>query len=81
MSCHPKYLDQVDKENSKVGVPLIKKDKNAVEEPQPRKTVLGESNSTITVVEPSSPEDTRLLNRKRQMHPLSCATFSIKLNY
>jgi hypothetical protein len=45
-----KYIERVDKENSIVGVVSIKKDKNT-EEPLPKKTVLGEANQQIKVVE------------------------------
>lgn len=72
----------MDKENPKVKPLPPKKDKFSAEEPQPKKTILGEANGSISVVEePTSPEDTRLLNRKRQMMPLSCANFSFKLNF
>lgn len=81
MTSNPKYLVSMDKENTKMGPFHIKKDK-LNEEQQPKKTILGESSSTITVVgEPSSPEDSRLMKRKREMKPLSCADFSFKLNF
>lgn len=65
-SLNLKNYERHDKENTKVGPLLPKKDKNSFEEPAVRKTVLGEANSSvITVEEPSSPEDTRLLKRKR----------------
>ena len=72
----------MDKENTKVGPLPPKKDKISCDELQPKKTILGEANGNTTIVEePTSPEDTRLINRKREMKPLSCAEFSFKLNY
>ena len=82
MTTNPKKLECMNKENKEVAPAQSKKDKNSIEQPQPKKTILGEAYGSVTVVEePSSPEDTRLLNRKRQMKPLSCASFSFKLNY
>ena len=50
-----KYVEMIDKENTKIGVVLTKKDK-AADECLPRKTVLGDANQQIRVVEePSSP--------------------------
>lgn len=40
MTSNPKYLETMDKENTKVGTPHIKKDK-LTDEPQPKKTILG----------------------------------------
>ena len=76
-----KHSDIFDKENTKVGgAQLTKKDK-LLEEVQPKKTILGETNQHIIVVpEPSSPEDARLLNRKREMQQKSVGGFSLKLN-
>ena len=45
-----KYIEKVDKENTIVGVVSFKKDKNT-EESFPKKTVLGEANQQIKVVE------------------------------
>lgn len=39
-TANSKYIEMVDKENTKVGIPPSKKDKNT-EEPLSRKTVLG----------------------------------------
>lgn len=68
MASNAKWIEMVDKENSKIGVPSIKKDKIGNEEVQVKKTVLGEScQPKISSNEPSSPEDTKLLERKRKM--------------
>ena len=54
MTSNAKYIELVDKENTKVGPPQPKKDKLS-EEPV-KKTVLGEScQPKILVNEPSSP--------------------------
>lgn len=75
-----KWIEMVDKENSKVGLPA-KRDKLA-EEVQVKKTVLGEScQPKILPNEPASPEDTKLLERKRKMNKQSVESFSFKLNF
>ena len=76
-----KHSDIFDKENTKVGGPQLTKKDKLLEEVQPKKTILGETNQHIIVVpEPSSPEDARLLNRKREMQQKSVGGFSLKLN-
>jgi len=56
----------MDKENTSARVMQGKKEKGVFEEPVSKKTVLGESNGNITIIEePTSPEDTKLMNRKR----------------
>ena len=56
----------MDKENTSARVFQGKKEKGMFEEPQSKKVVLGESNGNITIIEePTSPEDTKLMNRKR----------------
>ena len=75
-------IEHMDKENTSAKVFQGKKEKGTFEEPQIKKTVLGESNGNITIIEePTSPEDTRLMNRKREMKPLSCTNFAFRLNY
>lgn len=79
---NPKYIEMVDKENSKVGHQPNKKDKNCDELPV-KKTVLGETNQQVFLVEePSSPEDTKLLNRKREMQQKAVTGgFALKLQF
>lgn len=80
MSSNAKWIEMVDKENSKVGLP-VKKDKLA-EEAQVKKTVLGEScQPKILPNEPTSPEDSKLLDRKRKMNKQSVENFAFKLNF
>jgi hypothetical protein len=75
-----KYIELVDKENTNAGLHLIKQGKG--EEGQVKKTVLGETNQPkILPNEPSSPEDSKLLDRKRQMNKQSVQAFSFKLNF
>lgn len=66
MATVPKYIELVDKENSAQGAATGKKDKLAFEELPIKKTVLGESSQPKVIEdEPSSPNDTKLINRKR----------------
>jgi hypothetical protein len=59
-------IEHRDKENTSARVFQGKKEKGVFEEPQSKKIVLGESNGNITIIEePTSPEDTKLMNRKR----------------
>ena len=75
-----KYIELVDKENTNAGLSLSKPSKG--EEPYIKKTVLGETNQPkILANEPSSPEDSKLLERKRQMNKQSVKDFSFKLNF
>jgi hypothetical protein len=68
MTSNTKWIELVDKENSNVGAHVVKKDKLSHEE-QVKKTVLGEScQPKILPNEPSSPEDSKLLERKRKMN-------------
>jgi hypothetical protein len=61
-------------------VPAVKHWKG--EEGHVKKTVLGETNQPkILPNEPSSPEDSKLLDRKRQMNKQSVQAFSFKLNF
>jgi hypothetical protein len=63
-STYPKYIELVDKENTQQGCFITKRDKTNAEEP--KKTVLGETSQPKVIAdEPSSPEDTKLLYRKR----------------
>lgn len=82
MSTSQRWSEKIDKENTKVLPPQGKKEKGTFEEPPLKKKVLGEASNMVFVVdeEPSSPEDSRLLNRKREMKHTSCAGFSIKLS-
>lgn len=75
-----KYIELVDKENTKAGLPLPKQTKG--EENPVKKTVLGETNQPkIITNEPSSPEDSKLMDRKRQMNKQSVEGFTLKLNF
>jgi hypothetical protein len=75
-----KYIELVDKENTNAGLPLPKHSKG--DEAQIKKTVLGETNQPkILANEPTSPEDSKLLERKRQMNKQSVKDFSFKLNF
>ena len=79
MSAMQKWNEKVDKENTKMGPVSIKKEKGATEE-QPKKKVLGEaSNQVFVVEEPNSPDDDRLLARKREMKKNSCAGFTLQM--
>jgi len=65
MSTHFKLTDPTDKENSQVVKP-VRKEKQG-EEPQIKKKILGETSQPQSIVEePSSPEGSRLLARKRE---------------
>lgn len=57
MTTNPKYLERIDKENTKVGPAVVRKDKGLSEDVQPtRKKVLGEASNMVFVVEePTSP--------------------------
>lgn len=75
-----KYIELVDKENTNAGLHLVKHTKG--DEAQVKKTVLGETNQPkIITNEPSSPEDSKLMERKRQMSKQSVQAFAFKLNY
>lgn len=75
-----KYIELVDKENTNAGVPLPKHSKG--DDNPVRKTVLGETNQPkIIANEPSSPEDSKLMDRKRQMSKQSVQAFTLKLNF
>jgi len=66
MSSNIRNYEHMDKENTSARVMQGKKEKGVFEEPVSKKTVLGESNGNITIIEePTSPEDTKLMNRKR----------------
>ena len=79
MATLPKNSD-IDKENLKVVAPLSKKDKAASEDTPVKKTVLGESSQQKKVaVEPSSPEDSKLLEKKRAMKYGNAESFSFSL--
>jgi hypothetical protein len=67
MSTSQRWNDRVDKENSKITPTQGKKEKGSNEEPQLKKKVLGEASNMVFIVEdePSSPDDSRLMNRKR----------------
>lgn len=81
MSMQTKNIELIDKENAPVARAL-RKDKLTSEDLQVKKTVLGESTQPQSVIdEPSSPEDSRLLKRKRdfQKQLKSVNDFSIKL--
>ena len=81
MSSLARNIELCDKENSQVAK-APKKDKLQGEEQPVKKTVLGESTQPQSVIEePESPEDTRLLKRKRdfQKQQKSVNDFSIKL--
>lgn len=53
---NPKHVEIIDKENTMVGVAPYKKDKTTEDTQMIKKTVLGEANQQIRVVEePSSP--------------------------
>lgn len=78
---HTKYIEMVDKENTNKGSLLPKKDKMS-EEIQVKKTVLGESSQPKYIVdEPTSPEDTKLMNKKRENQQKNTTSFSLKLQY
>jgi hypothetical protein len=82
MSSTQKYAEQVDKENAQLPPFFAKKEKLIGEEPQIRKTVLGESSQPkVFTEEPTSPEDTKLLARKREIERGSALTFAFKLNF
>jgi hypothetical protein len=82
MATSLKYIEMIDKENSKVGIPSVKKDKSNAEDPYVKKTVLGEvSQPQILPNEPSSPEDTKLLERKRKMGKQSVEGFAFQLSF
>lgn len=81
MSNNSKWIEMIDKENTKFRPTPSKKDKNTQEEPQIKKKILGEASNTVFVVEePTSPDDSRLLKRKREMSHTSCADFVLNLN-
>ncbi len=81
MSTAPKYIELVDKENTNKGALIPKKDKNSNEETPIKKTVLGEtSQPTFGVEDTSSPEDSRLLKRKREMQYKSSLGFTLNLH-
>lgn len=79
MATAQKWNEKVDKENTKLGPVPTKKDKSVLEEPS-KKKVLGEASNTVFVVEePTSPDDDRLLARKREFKQTSCMDFSLQL--
>lgn len=81
MSNNSKWIEMIDKENTKFRPTPSKKDKTTQEEPQIKKKILGEASNTVFVVEePTSPDDSRLLKRKREMSHTSCADFVLNLN-
>ena len=59
-----------------------KKDKLSTDEIPIKKIVLGEvSQQSLIIEEPSSPEDSRLLAKKRKMQIKNASDFTFKLNF
>lgn len=69
-----------EKENNQVGLVQGKKEKASGEQVQ-LKTILGEVQIKTSVNEPTSPEDSKLIEKKRVMERQNIESFAFKLTY
>ncbi len=75
-----KSIEMAEKENNQVGLVQGKKEKASGEQVQ-LKTILGEVQIKTSVNEPTSPEDSKLIEKKRVMERQNIESFAFKLTY